>query len=208
MRRFFIIALLMLLGQTALASGAPEASPQGDAIAGASKAGACAACHGFNGNSANPEWPSLAGQGERYIVTQLTAFHDGTRKNPLMSPMAANLSAQDMLDIAAYYASQTAKVGEADPSLVKHGEQLFQGGDLNRQIPACKACHGPAGLGMPAAGYPALSGQMPNYTIAQLKAYRYGSRTTGPNNMMQNVAKMLTDHDIAAVASYLRGLHR
>ncbi|MCB1744460.1 MAG: cytochrome c [Gammaproteobacteria bacterium] len=86
-----------------------QAQAAGDAEAGKSKASTCIACHGVDGNSTNPEWPKLAGQHARYIVLQLKAFKAGERKNPLMSPMAANLSEQDMEDLAAYYESQKMK---------------------------------------------------------------------------------------------------
>jgi cytochrome c553 len=81
------------------------AQAAGDAAAGKARAAACAACHGANGISANDMWPNLAGQKEAYLVAQITAFRDGSRKNPMMSPMAAGLSDQDIANLAAYYSS-------------------------------------------------------------------------------------------------------
>lgn len=99
----------VLLVAVAASFVAPHAQAAGDAAAGKSKSAACAACHGPDGNSTNPVWPNLAGQHEAYLVKQLKAFKSGERKDPLMSPMAAALSEQDMENLAAYYASQKAK---------------------------------------------------------------------------------------------------
>lgn len=88
---------------------AASALAAGDADAGKAKSASCAACHGSDGNSNNPVWPNLAGQHAAYVVKQLKAFKSGERKDPLMSPMAAGLSEQDMENLAAYYAGQKAK---------------------------------------------------------------------------------------------------
>jgi cytochrome c553 len=191
---------LLTLSSRVLAEGSVEE--------GQTKANPCVACHGVNGNSANPEWPSLAGQSASYIIKQLKAYKIGERQNPLMTPMAQPLSDDDMEDLAAYYSKQTRTGLEAEPSKVAEGRRLYRGGDPVAGIAACTACHGPNGLGMAAAGYPSLQGQHATYVAAQLKAYRSGTRKTDQpqNQMMRNVANRLTDAQIDAVAAYVQGL--
>ena len=178
----------------------------GDASQGAQKAAVCVACHGVSGNSVNPEWPSLAGQPEAYVVTQLEAFKQGRRVNPLMTPMAAPLSEQDMHDLGAYFAQQTPAGLEADPSTWQAGEKLYRGGDADRGIPACIACHGPQGRGNGPAGYPALRGQHGVYAYGQLKAFKDGTRSSAGNDIMASVTDRMTDQEMRALASYLQGL--
>jgi len=190
-----------------LAAGATSAD--GSVDAGAKKAATCAACHGADGNSQNPEWPNLAGQNARYLADTLQAFRDGTRVNVLMSGQAIALTDEDIDDLAAYYASQAPARQKADPELVGAGEKLYRGGDLERGISACIACHGPTGRGNPAAGYPSLAGQHAVYTAAQLRAYAAGERKTdaAQNQMMRSIAARLSASDIKAVASYIQGLY-
>src|SRR5262245_37636411 len=95
-----------LICAAAFAASAP-ALADGSKEAGQAKSVPCVACHSIDGNSVNPEWPSIAGQHESYLVRQLKAFRDGTRQNPLMSPMAAGLSDEDIADLAAWFSSQT-----------------------------------------------------------------------------------------------------
>lgn len=183
------------------------AGAAGDLAAGKTKAAACAACHGADGNSANPEWPRLAGQHEKYVVRQLADFKAGERNNAMMAPMAAGLSEQDMADIAAYYASQTLTGGKADPALVDAGEKLYRGGNATTGVAACIACHAPNGMGNPQANFPRLSGQHAAYIVNQLKAFRAGERANDAGKMMQNIAAHMTDAEMQAVASYIEGLH-
>ena len=183
-----------------------SAQPAGNPEAGATKATVCAACHGANGNSTNPEWPSLAGLGADYIAEQLKNFKDGKRANPVMMPMAASLSPDDMADIGAYFNSLPNTGLEADPSFWQAGEKLYRGGDAGRQIPACMACHGPTGRGNDPAKFPALRGQQSGYVVKQLNDYASGTRNTGPNGVMQTVAKRLTPDDIRNLASYIQGI--
>ena len=178
----------------------------GDAAAGAQKAAVCGACHGANGSSINPEWPSLAGQHESYVAEQLAHFKEGARLNALMSPMALALTEADMQDLGAWFARQTPAGLEADPSNWKNGEKLYRGGDIERGIPACIACHGPQGKGNSPARYPALRAQHGVYAYNQLRAFADGSRRTPGNDIMQVVASKLTDVEMRALASYLQGL--
>jgi len=179
----------------------------GSAAAGQAKAVPCSACHGMDGNSLNPEWPSLAGQHESYILKALKSFKSGERQNPLMSGMAMPLTDEDMADLAAYFSQQKLSGKAADPALVASGERLYRGGNKNTGVPACLACHGPTGQGNPAAGWPSIAGQQANYAAAQLVAYRSKQRATdGDTQMMRNVASALTDDEIKAVTSYIQGL--
>jgi len=192
-----------------LALGMGVAHAAGDAKAGQSKAAACAACHGLDGNSNGPEWPNLAGQHESYIIKQLKAFKSGQRVNVLMTPQAQLLNDQDMEDVAAYFTLQKVKGSEADASKVNSGRQIYQGGVAANKVTACgPACHGPDGRGNPAAGYPSLHGQRAAYVMLQLQNYRSGTRTTdkAQGTVMEMEAGKLTDDQIKAVAAYIQGL--
>jgi cytochrome c553 len=196
------LSLVAALGWSgsALAIGSKEA--------GQAKAATCAACHGMDGNSiANPEWPNLAGQHASYIMKQARHFRAGERQNVLMSPMAMILQDQDIEDLAAYFSSQTLRpTGETDPAKLKLGERLYRAGDIQRKVPACSGCHGPTGAGNPAAIYPRIGGQHAVYVAIQLRNYKTGARTTDPNMMMRNVATLLSEEEIDAVASYIQGM--
>ncbi|WP_440996844.1 c-type cytochrome [Arhodomonas sp. SL1] len=184
------------------------AQAEGDPQAGESKSQPCVACHGADGNSGNPEWPNLAGQHEEYLYEQLRHFKDGTRENALMAGQVANLSDQDMQDLAAYYAGGQMEVGETSEEAVELGEQLWRGGIPERDVPSCAGCHGPAGDGMKGAGYPKISGQKATYLAMQLRAYRDGERSGYQNaQIMNGIAAELTDEEIEAVASFAYGLY-
>ncbi len=208
----------VVLSFASIASAAEGSAPvTGSAEAGAAKAAVCAACHGPNGNSSNPEWPSLAGQNAAYTQEQLALFKAKKRNNPIMQPIVDPLTDQDIADLSAYFATQTPAGLEADPSYWKAGEALYKSGDATRNIPACTACHGPAGQGNSAAGYPALRAQHSVYTAKQLQDYLTGNRyrdgtdatkvnTTRNSAMMTTIAQRLTPEDIRNLASYLQGL--
>lgn len=181
----------------------------GDATAGQGKAAVCGACHGMDGNSADPQYPKLAGQHESYIARQLTSFKAGKRQNPIMLGMATPLSEQDMHDIGAYFASKTVRPGVADDALVKQGETLYREGDPSRGIPACMACHLVDGRGNPGAIYPQLAGQHAQYVEATLKSWHDGTvwGTDAHAQIMPAIAQKLDAKDITALASYIEGLH-
>ena len=197
-----LVTLLLTLGITGMAQAA------GDAKAGQAKAAMCGACHGADGNSAAPNFPKLAGQGERYLLKQMNDIKSGNRNILEMTGLLTNMSEQDMADIAAYFASQNMSVGAADPALVKAGEALFRGGKLAEGMPACTGCHSPNGAGNDAAGFPQLGGQHGQYVAKQLTDFREGNRTNdGDSMMMRSVAAKLSNKDIQAISSYIQGLH-
>ena len=204
-----IVSLLLTLGITgaAVAAGDPV---KGDATAGQAKAGVCGACHGPDGNSPAPNFPKLAGQGERYLSKQMHDIKDGKRTVLEMTGLLTNLNDQDLADLAAYFASQKGSVGAADPKLVARGEKLFRGGDLEKGLPACTGCHSPNGAGIAAAGFPHLSGQHATYIAKQLTDFRKeeaGRANDGDAAIMRTIARKLSDEDIAALSSYIQGLH-
>lgn len=185
----------------------PQVLAAGDPSAGKEKSQACAACHAADGNSVNPDWPKLAGQHEEYLVKQLMDFRSGNRKNDLMAPMVANLSDEDIHDLAAFYASQTIKHGTTDPASLELGKRIYRAGNIDAGVPACSACHGPTGRGNPAAKYPAIGGQHAKYITTQLNAFRASTRTNDVNEVMRTIVGRMTDEEIKAVAQFSQGLH-
>jgi len=187
---------------------------QGDPEAGKTKAVTCAACHGNDGNSAISINPKLAGQHEAYLIKQLQEFRlasqtggEEGRNNAVMNGMAAGLSDQDILDLSAWFASQKMTQGETPEDVVEAGQQLYTGGDIERGIAACVACHGPRGNGMGLAKFPDISGQHSDYIKSQLEQFRSGQRANDPNGMMRDIAMKLTDEDIRILSLYVAGLH-
>ncbi len=210
--RYLWLGLLLGGSLAAPSAGAQEgaaATPAGSIEAGRTKSATCAACHGADGNSVTPDWPMLAGQHASYIVKQLRAFKNGERTDVTMKPFADMLSEQDMLDVAAYFEAQTPIPKGADPALVTLGQQIYRGGVPARGVAACIACHGPEGAGNPLAAYPRISGQHAAYTAKQLSAYAAGDRRSDVdlNQMMRNVAGLLFEDEIRALASYAQGLN-
>lgn len=193
------IALMMAI------SGSVHA---GNAEAGKTKAVACGGCHGMDGNSMVETFPKLAGQNEKYIVNQLKALKTSTgRSNDIMLGMAATLSEEDMADIGAYF--QTQKISgpaPSDESKLALGREIYNGGNLVKGVPACKACHGPTGAGNAGTGYAQVGGQYASYTQAQLNAFKSGARTTDEKSLMRDIVAQLSDADIEAVSQYIASL--
>jgi cytochrome c553 len=186
----------------------------GDAEAGKAKAAVCAACHSADGNSAVDMYPKLAGQHATYLYKQLQDYKTGMetagkqgRNNSIMFGMVAALSDQDMKDLAAYFASQKMKAGTTPENVIERGEQLYRGGDADRGIAACIACHGPRGSGTSLGGFPKISFQHANYLKTTLQEFRDGKRGNDLNGMMQDIARKLTDEDIEVLSQYVGGLH-
>ena len=215
MKRVALLSLLVagaLVGQTALAADKAKAAAKGDAAKGqAIGSTVCAACHGADGNSTGPANPKLAAQHPEYLFKQMKNFKavDGQapeRVDPVMNGMIAAYDEEQMRDLAAYFAAQKLVGEEAkNRETLELGKKLYRAGDAAKGLPACAACHGPAGAGMPAQ-FPRLGGQFADYTEKQLKAFRDGARANDPNKMMRMVAIKMTDAEIKAVADYIAGL--
>jgi cytochrome c553 len=194
------IGLMLSLG---LVAGAQA----GDAQAGKKIAGACAACHGQDGNSAAPSFPKIAGLGEKYILKQLIEFKSGARDNAIMKGQVAALNEGQMADLAAYFAGNKRTVGYAKEDQVALGEKIFRAGNLATGVPACLACHGPTGAGMEAAGFPALGGQHADYIKSQLVSFQEDKRANDASSVMRDIAGRMSNKEVAAVAAYIQGLH-
>jgi acyl carrier protein len=165
---------------------------------------ACAQCHAFNGESdGSGAFPRLAGQSASYLAEQLRDFASGVRRSALMSQIAHSVSPEERADVAAYYANIDAPyvpTRPADPKLLERGQELAVRGSEREQIPACNACHGPAGVGEPPA-IPYLAGQYARYIALNLTMWQRGYRKNSAGGMAA-VAEKLTPADIAAVAAY------
>lgn len=171
------------------------------------KAVLCSACHGPQGNSSNPEWPNIAGQHSAYIKKQLHEFKQGkTRNAPTMAAIVASLSDDDMTVLANYYSAQPVLESSVPEKYLHRGEQLYRGGDLDKHISACIACHGPKGTGNAEAGFPLLSGQHAPYTILQLQAFKNKTRQNDLNGIMHDISARMDPDDMKAVAWYIQGL--
>ena len=216
MQKILLAISLVFIGVNSYAAelNIPNVLKTGDASNGSSLVATCAACHGNDGNSVNTDWPSLAGQNQKYLYDQLVYFVNGERKNALMTaviPYLKTLSSDELFDIAAFYAESSASVGQADSDvdLLALGESLYRAGDLSRGIPACTACHSLYGEGNTQAGFPKISGQQKGYLISTLKEYRSQSRNAGNYALvMQAASANLKDNDIEALANYMHGLYR
>ena len=197
----------LLFAATSWASPAPATAAQGDPVKAQKLVNeVCGACHGMDGNSTAPAYPSLAGQHPEYVAKQLREFRSGARKNAIMAPNAAKLTDDDILNLAAYYAAQQPKPRMAkDAELVAEGLRVFKGGNAGSGVPACASCHGPAGAGIPAQ-FPRLAGQHAKYVEAQLRNFRSGDRVNDGGKMMQVIARKMTDQEMKAVAEYVNGL--
>ena len=208
------VQTLVVMLTAALASTMVLAA--GDAGAGKAKSALCAGCHGADGNSMVPNFPKLAGQGEKYLIKQMKDIKSGERAVPEMTGMLAASSDQDIADMAAYFAGQTAQLAGAKEVKLELGEKLYRGGNLKTGVPACTGCHSPSGQGNAPAGYAMLSGQFAAYTAKQLRAFRTaahdaedpaGRANDGDARIMRDIAASMSDVEIDAVANYIAGLH-
>lgn len=190
--------------EAAIAAGNPAS---GQEIA----AGVCAGCHGADGNSMIPNFPSLAGQHPEYLLKQLMEFkaeegETAVRNSAAMTPMVAALSKEDMANLADFYASQKPAPGNAagNKDLLTLGKILYHGGNIENGVPACASCHGPTGTGIPPR-YPALAGQHADYTLNQLDLFNKGERTND-NKVMQDVLTRMSGAEKRAVSAYIQGM--
>ncbi len=189
-----------------LACAAPAVAT-GDAARGESLSAVCMGCHGQDGNSLAGTFPSIAGQSARYMYKQMVDMKESKRDAGLMAGIVDGFQDQDLKDLSAFFATQSPKGGAANADLVELGESIYLSGIQRKKIAACSSCHSPSGKGNDPALFPALRGQWPEYTVAQLKAFRSKARDNdGDSQMMRDVAMDLSDEEIEAVASYLYGL--
>ncbi len=177
-----------------------------DIEAGKTKSAVCAACHGADGNSSSPAWPSLAGQHASYLYKQLKDFKEGRRNNPTMTGMVAALNDADMQNLAAYYESQQPKANAFDGELIEKGENIYRGGITDASVAACMGCHSPTARGNGPAAWPSLAGQHPEYIVAQLQAFKQGLRANDPGSMMRNVSARMSETEMQSVAAYIAGI--
>lgn len=200
---------------------------EGDAALGKQQAAACAGCHGDVGNSIMPTFPKLAGQHVLYLTKQLQAFKNGTRYAPMMAPLAMGLNDKEIKDLAKFYSVQAISANpmptlkgpdhetesnthsdnknkEAElKALLTFGGDLYRNGDLEREVSACIACHGPFGEGNKPAGFPVLKGQHSDYLIQTLSDFKTGTRTKVADNMMHMITAKMTEKEIRAVSYYI-----
>ena len=204
LRKSALVAIAAFFSGAALGAGDPAA--------GQAQAAVCGACHGADGASGiDPSYPNLAGQNEKYLLSQLLMIQSGQRTVALMAGQLTAKSAQDLADLSAYYAALPGKVNQAqgDDEALARAQRIYRGGIASKGVAACTACHTPDGKGNAPAGFPNISGQPSAYTIAQLTAYREGERATdeGFGGMMRDVAGGLTDGEIRLLADYIQGLY-
>ena len=205
MKSLYVVALAALFANPVMADEAKGPAKPDLAKGATTSATVCAACHTADGSRGLPTFPILQGQQADYIVKQLTEFKSGKRDNAVMKPMATMLSDDDMRNVAAFYASKSAKPGQSkNPATLELGKKIWRGGIADKQVAACAGCHGPAGAGVPSQ-YARLGGQHAEYVSAQLGLFRSGARANSAQ--MTLVAAKLSDAEIAAVSDYVEGLN-
>jgi len=204
--------LAAVFGVVTLSLVSVSASAAGDPAAGEAKAVTCSACHGADGNSMVPNFPKLAGLGEKYLLKQMKDIRDGRRPVATMAGQVDNMTDQDLADIAAYFDAQSRSTETANADLVDLGRKIYLSGIMERKVAACSGCHSPSGQGNAPAGFPALAGQHADYIATQLTMFRKGyedpaGRTNdGDSKIMRTTAFGLSDLEIKAVASFVAGL--
>jgi cytochrome c553 len=202
--RYVITASLLLALLLSISSHAQEQK------SGQELSVVCAACHGADGNSAIAIWPKLAGQHAQYLSRQTILIREGQRLVPEMMGIVANMTDEQLARVSEYYSQQQIKPGTADLDLLTLGKKIYHTGLTEKSVAACQSCHGPVGSGNPLSGYPVIAGQHAEYLAKRLQKYRSGE-TNGEKDpysaQMVIVAESLTDHEIAAVSSYLQGMY-
>jgi cytochrome c553 len=194
----------------AVATATAQPAKQGQQIAaqGTSQGvAACISCHGAKGEGLGA-FPRLAGTGQAYLLAQLDAFAGGSRKNPIMQPIAQNLTPMERQAVALYFSQLPAPFVASDsaqPSPSSTGAWLATRGRWADQVPACAQCHGPGGSGV-GAQFPPLAGLPAAYIAEQLQGWKAGNRPPGPLALMSDIAKKLSDAEVSAVASYYEKL--
>ncbi len=164
----------------------------------------CSTCHGAQGQSTSPIFPSLAGQNREYLAKQLTDFRAKKRVSETMAPQVADLSDDNIVALAAFFASKPAKVNRvSDEDLLAVGRYIYTKGNSWSGVPACTTCHGDKAYGT--TNLPRLAGQSARYLLSQLKDFNQRTRTND-NEVMHLVASRLTEMETKAVADYLSQL--
>jgi len=225
-KRILTVSISLLLTATSTL-----ASAEGNASLGKSQAESCAGCHGADGNSPSGMFPKLAEQHASYLVKQLNDFKQGRRNAPMMAPLAMGLSDEQIQNIADFYESnkikpnrppvvaiddddedemdEAAKKAAAEKKqaerdeLLAMGGDLYRNGDLEAEVSACIACHGPYGEGNKPAAFPALRAQHADYLIKTLTDFKQGKRQNNPENIMRMIADGMSDEQIKAVSYYI-----
>lgn len=207
-----LFVALMAVSTVAIAAEeqkAPAADPaKGEALYTSGDAGrnilACVSCHGAAGNSTIAQNPRLSAQHAEYITKQMLDFRSPQRNNAIMSPIAKAMSDEDIKNVAAYLNTQAAKPNAAkNKETIELGKKIYRAGIADKKVPACAACHGASGGGMPAQ-FARLAGQHQDYTVAQLTNFRTGARKNSAQ--MTTIAQRMSDEEIKAVADYVAGL--
>ena len=215
LRKFLHVVALTAISVSGSISSAseyipPEEEARGDAAAAAGQVIVCSACHGTEGKAILGEYPNLGGQHYQYLLRQMRHFKAGERYAVLMAGQLDAMSDDQLKNLAAYFAEkpEVSQVAPSDADLAR-GERIWRAGIAEQGLPACAACHGPAGAGNGPANFPVLAGQNAGYTALQLRNYRAGERNTGGiySQMMRGVAGAMSDADIEAVAAYVSGLN-
>ena len=199
MKKFALALLFITSSSVAVATGDP--------VAGQSTAIICIGCHGADGNGSNGIYPKLAGQGEAYLIKQLTDFKSGARKEQHMTSMVEAIEMSDIPNLAAYFSHQKRKGEVTDKTKAELGKKIYLGGIADKGVAACAGCHGPDGAGNPAAKFPRLSSQYSTYVSKMLMDFRSGTRSNDPQKMMRNVVSKMSDKEIESVAAYVAGLN-
>jgi len=208
MKKFTLAFCILTFGSSTAYAASTDL--KGDVAAGKAKAATCMACHGAdgNGNPNNLLWPKLAGQYAGYLVQQLQAFKAKDREDPSMAAMVVPLTEPDIINLAAYFASLPRKNGSASEKLLELGQRIYRGGNKESSVAACIACHGPRGLGNPAALYPSIGGQQAAYSKKQLTDYKSGARKLKNNVfIMHDIAVNMSPEEMEAVTDYMQGLY-
>ncbi len=194
-----LAALALLGGGLTLAGAALAESPAAKAAA-----TVCAGCHGADGNSVATTFPKLAGQQKIYLLREMKDYKSGKRASEIMTPLMANLSEDDMTELAAWYAKQKPARGVAgDPALLALGKNLYLKGNSKTDVPSCDSCHEEDGVGY--TKFPRVAGQHVDYVLEQFRLYAAGKRTNGAR-VMQAVAERMSEQETRAVAEYMASM--
>lgn len=165
----------------------------------------CSGCHGENGVSSIPAYPSLAGQNANYTFKELNDYAANDRKSEIMAPIAQSLSKKDMADIAAWFSSLPTPKKKSSGKSLEKAEKLVYEGDSKRTLTPCYLCHGKDGKGEK-MDTPALAGQQAEYFAQTLKAYKSGERHNDIFSRMRLISKQLSEQEIQELAEYYQSL--